>query len=83
MKRKDELLRRAFLHDQAAGLLRADNAHRYKIETTIEKLWKIIERIFLNIWLWRLERNMGEYFDRDLSQRIDAIRYLLEDRTDA
>lgn len=44
----------------------------------MKKVWTTIEQTFLSIWLWRLERNMGRYFDRDLSRRIDAVRYLLE-----
>ena len=37
-----------------------------------------IERLFLKIILRRLERKMVKDFDRDLSLRIDAIRFLLE-----
>jgi hypothetical protein len=87
----EEYERRALLHSQAAALLRADaekhllNGRRLrkvakslKAEATMKKVWTTIEQTFLSIWLWLLERNMFRYFDRDLSRRIDAVRYLLE-----
>lgn len=40
----------------------------------------VIERMFLKVMLWRLERKIGNDYDCDLSRRIDAVRFLLENR---
>lgn len=41
----------------------------------------IIDRMYLKVMLWRLEKQIEDcYFDRDLSRRIDAVRFLLESR---
>ncbi len=39
---------------------------------------KLIEKIFLKLMLRRSERKIRDDFDKDLSLRIDAIRFLLE-----
>ena len=38
----------------------------------------MIERFFLRRMLRRLEARIGLEFDKNLSRRIDAVRYLLE-----
>lgn len=42
----------------------------------------LIERMFLKIILWRLEREINKDFDRNLSRWIDAVRFLLEETKD-
>jgi hypothetical protein len=94
MTTHEELHRKALLHDQAAELLRANAerhladarrlrraAARLKTKTIINKAWAGIERLFFNLSLRRLERSMAKDYDPDLSKRIDAVRYILEDRT--
>jgi hypothetical protein len=41
-------------------------------------IMKLIEKIFLKLMLRRSERKIRDDFDKDLSLRIDAIRFLLE-----
>lgn len=42
-------------------------------------MMKFLDRLFLKTLLSRLERQIrGNCFDRDLSRRIDAVRFLLE-----
>lgn len=40
---------------------------------------KQIERLFLKFMLRQLEKQILEGFDRNLSRRIDAVRFLLEE----
>ncbi len=42
-------------------------------------MMKLFDRVYLKILLGRLERQIRREFDRDLSRRIDAVRFLLED----
>jgi hypothetical protein len=90
----EELQRKALLHDQAAELLRQDAgrhltdakrlrkaARRLRAKIIINKALAAVERLFFNLSLRRLERSMVKDFDPDLSQRIDCVRFLLEDRS--
>lgn len=43
---------------------------------------KIIEQLILRFILRRLERQMKDTYDRILSRRIDAVRFLLEETKD-
>lgn len=91
MTPREELLRRALLHSQAAELLRQD-ARCYKEEArrlreeaarfggngAMAKLLTILKRIPLKFRLWRLEKKIDRVWDRDLSLQIDQTLRNLE-----
>lgn len=88
MNPREELKRRALLHDQAAFLLMQDvtrhRAEARKLRKEVAKdlgrdLWVIIKQTPLRFSRWRLERKIDRGWDLDLSRRIDQIITRLEE----
>ncbi|MCF8051571.1 MAG: hypothetical protein K9L59_10065 [Desulfobacterales bacterium] len=66
------LKRRVELKSQAVKLMAQDlDEHRNRLRSS-----KI--RLFLLVYRRRLEKQMGNGFDRGLSRRLDAVQFLLD-----
>ena len=88
MTPREELKRRALLHDQAAFLLMQDVTHHRVEARKLRKeaagelgrdLWTIIKQAPLRFSRWRLERKIDRGWNPDISLRIDQIITRLEE----